>query len=83
MFTLGMKEASSDEVPVGDVSCDAFLALLQYLYSGRVDISEETIVGKLYKKDLFISSKFFANLFFSSIGVFQSCLWLRISTPFK
>jgi len=42
MFESGMKEATQSEVAIDDISYEVFLALLEHLYTDRVEIASES-----------------------------------------
>ena len=49
MFTSGMRESSEEEIPIIEIRHAVFVMVLEYIYTGRVDITEETVVG-MYNK---------------------------------
>lgn len=47
MFTSGMRESQAEVIDVHDITLPAFNALLNYLYSGVVEITEDNVVELL------------------------------------
>ena len=47
MFTAGMKESSCVEIDLKDVEAKTFMALLTYMYTGTVALSEDNAMGIL------------------------------------
>lgn len=47
MFTSGMRESQAEVIEVHDITLPAFNALLNYLYSGVVEITEDNVVELL------------------------------------
>lgn len=43
MFTNGMVESSSSDISLTDVSAEAFAVMLQFMYSGELEIDREEI----------------------------------------
>uniref|UniRef100_A0A1D1Y745 BTB/POZ domain-containing protein At2g30600 n=1 Tax=Anthurium amnicola TaxID=1678845 RepID=A0A1D1Y745_9ARAE len=58
MFTNGMLETNASEISLSDVSADSFLVLLQFMYSGRLDIEDETRMGSLLVPLLMLADQF-------------------------
>jgi len=65
MFTSGMRESSEEEIPIIEIRHAVFVMVLEYIYTGRVDITEETVVG-MYNMAL-------SSLVLISLIHFQSC----------
>ncbi|XP_074651030.1 kelch-like protein 5 isoform X2 [Tubulanus polymorphus] len=47
MFTNDVKEASQDEIKMKDVDSEALALLVQYMYTGRIELKEETVESLL------------------------------------
>ena len=49
MFSNGMKEGEQSQIEFKDISLDAFKTLLDYAYSGKIQISSSNVeVGTYY-----------------------------------
>ena len=57
MFERGFKEQDADKVSLGNVSSDAFTQIMNYVYTGKIVVSTET-VGQLYEAADFLSYDF-------------------------
>jgi hypothetical protein len=45
MFSSGMKEGSSqEEIPIVDIDYGVFLALIEFCYTGKIDLDPNAIV---------------------------------------
>ncbi|XP_064636563.1 kelch-like protein 5 isoform X3 [Lineus longissimus] len=47
MFTNDVKEASQEEIKMKDVDSEALALLVQYMYTGKIDLKEETVESLL------------------------------------
>ncbi|KAL6060570.1 BTB/POZ domain-containing protein 7 [Balamuthia mandrillaris] len=53
LFTSGMKESTSGEIEIADISYETFLSLLMYFYTGYTNITEETVVELMMIANLY------------------------------
>lgn len=53
MFYLGFKEEKSEIIPIPNIEQETFLLLMEYLYTGRVIITQENIMSLLPVVDQF------------------------------
>lgn len=58
MFTNGMLESKASAVSLCDISVDAFLALLRFMYGGKLEMEDETRIGALLVPLLFLADQF-------------------------
>uniref|UniRef100_A0A0C9RL84 TSA: Wollemia nobilis Ref_Wollemi_Transcript_12672_3093 transcribed RNA sequence n=1 Tax=Wollemia nobilis TaxID=56998 RepID=A0A0C9RL84_9CONI len=58
MFTNGMSESSCSEVHLRDVSPEAFLVMLHFMYCGQVDIDEKEDMGSLLLPLILLADQF-------------------------
>merc|ERR550532_3094861 len=47
MFTNDVREATQEEIVMKDVEPDALYSLVQYVYTGRIDLKEDTVENLL------------------------------------
>ena len=62
MFTNGMSETMSSEVSLRDVSPEAFKAMLEFMYSGELDMEATVVAGALLLQILFLADQFGVTL---------------------
>lgn len=62
MFTNGMSETMSSEVSLRDVSPEAFKAMLEFMYSGELDMEAIMGSGALLLQLLLLSDQFGVTL---------------------
>ncbi|KAL6011917.1 hypothetical protein ACLOJK_002383 [Asimina triloba] len=62
MFTNGMSESNSPDIYLRDVSVDAFLAMLQFMYSGELEMEDKDDTGNLLLQLLLLSDQFGVTL---------------------
>ncbi|XP_023923175.1 BTB/POZ domain-containing protein At2g30600 [Quercus suber] len=62
MFTNGMSETMSSEVSLRDVSPEAFRAMLEFMYSGELDMEATVVAGALLLQILFLADQFGVTL---------------------
>ena len=81
-----MKEASSPEVSIEGVSADIFLALLRYLYAGRVPSDPEEALKLIVAADYFsIESKLAdqcRDVLGTNLSIDNACQLLRVADRF-
>ncbi|CAA6657824.1 unnamed protein product [Spirodela intermedia] len=58
MFTNGMLESKASRISLSDVSVDAFLALLRFMYGGKLEMEDETRIGALLVPLLLLADQF-------------------------
>ena len=58
MFTNGMSESISSKVCLRDVSPQAFNAMLEFMYSGKLDIDDTMDTGTLLLQLLLLADQF-------------------------
>lgn len=54
MFTLGMREATTNVIEVGDISYEVFATILRYLYAAEVELQEETVVELMISANQYV-----------------------------
>ncbi|XP_037493451.1 BTB/POZ domain-containing protein At2g30600 isoform X2 [Jatropha curcas] len=64
MFTNGMRESSSAEVYLSDVSAAAFKIMLDFMYSGDISIEDTMDFGNLLLQLLLLADKFGVSLLY-------------------
>eukprot|EP01018_Ginkgo_biloba_P004223 Gb_09011 [translate_table: standard] len=62
MFTNGMSESNCSEVCLKDVSPEAFIAMLHFMYSGRLELDEIHDVGSLLLPLVLLADQFGIHL---------------------
>lgn len=62
MFTNGMSESSSSEVHLKDVSLEAFKIMLEFMYSGKLNMEDTTDFGSLLLQLLLLADQFGVTL---------------------
>ncbi|KAH9297739.1 hypothetical protein KI387_029421 [Taxus chinensis] len=58
MFTNGMCESKCSEVCLRDISPEAFLAMLEFMYSGQLDIDEKQDMGSILLPLILLADQF-------------------------
>lgn len=58
MFTNGMTESNSSDIYLRDVSAEAILAMLQFMYSGELEMKDRNETGTLLLEILLFADKF-------------------------
>ncbi|KAJ8625677.1 hypothetical protein MRB53_034207 [Persea americana] len=58
MFTNGMTESNSSDIYLRDVSAEAFLAMLQFMYSGELEMKDRNETGTLLLEILLLADQF-------------------------
>ncbi|KAJ9186348.1 hypothetical protein P3X46_001928 [Hevea brasiliensis] len=64
MFTNGMRESSSSEVSLSDVSPEAFKIMLDFMYSGEISLEDTMDFGNLLLQLLLLADKFGVTLLY-------------------
>ncbi|KAF2324780.1 hypothetical protein GH714_016759 [Hevea brasiliensis] len=64
MFTNGMRESSSLEVSLSDVSPEAFKIMLDFMYSGEISLEDTMDFGNLLLQLLLLADKFGVTLLY-------------------
>ena len=86
MFGGSMKEASSAEIAIDGVSLDAFLALLRYLYAGKVPTDPEKALELMVAADYFSVERSLSDQIHSALTVKvtleNACQLLRTADRF-
>lgn len=62
MFTNGMSESNASEVCLRDVSPEAFLAMVHFMYSGKLDMDEKQDLGSLLLPLILLADQFGIHL---------------------
>lgn len=62
MFTNGMSESNASEVCLRDVSPEAFLAMVHFMYSGKLDMDERQDLGSLLLPLILLADQFGIHL---------------------
>lgn len=58
MFTNGMSESNSSYIHLKDVSLEAFKIMLDFMYSGELNIEDSMGFGSLLLQLLFLADQF-------------------------
>lgn len=58
MFTNGMTESNSSEIHLSDISVEAFLAMLHFMYSGELEMTERSEMSNLLLELLLLADQF-------------------------
>lgn len=58
MFTNGMTESNSSDIYLRDVSAEAFLAMLQFMYSGELEMKDRNEINTLLLEILLLADRF-------------------------
>ena len=53
MLTSGMRESQSGKIEIGELSYDAFMTVLQHLYTGKANITQDNVVELLVTSNLY------------------------------
>ncbi|KAF2310222.1 hypothetical protein GH714_007270 [Hevea brasiliensis] len=64
MFTNGMSESSSSKVSLSDVSPEAFKIMLDFIYSGEINLEDSMDFGDLLLQLLLLADKFGVTLLY-------------------
>ena len=64
MFTNGMSESSSSEVYLRDVSPEAVMIMLDFMYSGEISMDDTVDFGSLLLQLLLLADKFGVTLLY-------------------
>ncbi|KDP36794.1 hypothetical protein JCGZ_08085 [Jatropha curcas] len=82
MFTNGMRESSSAEVYLSDVSAAAFKIMLDFMYSGDISIEDTMDFGNLLLQLLLLADKFGVSLLYQECcKTLLECLMEGWSSP--
>ncbi|XP_078430629.1 BTB/POZ domain-containing protein isoform X2 [Wolffia australiana] len=58
MFTNGMLESKASEITLSDISVDALLATLRFMYGGKLELEDENRIGALLVPLLLLADQF-------------------------